>query len=132
MQGSKFLKVTGILMIIFGAVALIFAIIALAGLGLLEALGAPMGILWASGILALVGAVAEFVAGIIGVKNWNKVEKAKTCMVWGIIVIAFCIISNVLTLIGYPENFSIVNVLTGLVIPVLYLIGALQNKKLAA
>lgn len=132
MQGSKFLKVTGILMIIFGAVALIFAIIALAGLGLLEALGAPMGILWASGILALVGAVAEFVAGIIGVKNWSKVEKAKTCMVWGIIVIAFCIISNVLTLIGYPENFSIVNVLTGLVIPVLYLIGALQNKKLAA
>ena len=79
-MGSKFLKVTGILMIIFGAIALVVSIIAILGLGVLEALGAPMGLLWASGIISLVGAVAEFVAGIIGVKNWNKPEKANTCI----------------------------------------------------
>lgn len=129
-MGSKFLKVTGILMIIFGSIALIIAIMALLGLGVLEAMGAPMGLLWASGIIALLGAVAEFVAGIIGVVNWNKPNKANTCIGWGIAVAAMCVISNIFTLIGYPENFNVFSLLTGLVIPVLYLIGAFKNKKL--
>lgn len=136
MQGSKFLKVTGILMIIFGAIALIVAIIAVAGLGLLASLAEsmgeeiPMGMLTVSAILALIGAVVQLIAGIIGVKNWAKPEKAGVCILWGIIVVALCVVSNVLTLIGYPENFSVLSVLTGLVIPVLYLIGGFQNKKL--
>lgn len=129
-MGSKFLKVTGILMIIFGSIALIIAIMALLGLGVLEAIGAPMGLLWASGIIALLGAVAEFVAGIIGVVNWNKPNKANTCIGWGIAVAAMCVISNIFTLIVYPENFNVFSLLTGLVIPVLYLIGAFKNKKL--
>lgn len=129
-MGSKFLKVTGILMIIFGSIALIIAIMALLGLGVLEAIGAPMGLLWASGIIALLGAVAEFVAGIIGVVNWNKPNKANTCIGWGIAVAAMCVISNIFTLIGYPENFNVFSLLTGLVIPVFYLIGAFKNKKL--
>lgn len=129
-MGSKFLKVTGILMIIFGSIALVVSIITLAGLGVLEGLGLPMGLLWASGIIALVGSVAEFVAGIIGVKNWNKPEKANTCIGWGIAVAAMCIISNVFTLIGYSQNFNVLSLLSGLVIPVLYLIGAFKNKKL--
>ncbi len=129
-MGSKFLKVTGILMIIFGSIALIIAIMALLGLGVLEAMGAPMGLLWASGIIALLGAVAEFIAGIIGVINWNKPNKANTCIGWGIAVAAMCVISNIFTLIGYPENFNVFSLLTGLVIPVLYLIGAFKNKKL--
>jgi len=129
-MGSKFLKVTGILMIIFGSIALIIAIVALLGLGVLEAMGAPMGLLWASGIIALLGAVAEFVAGIIGVVNWNKPNKANICIGWGIAVAAMCVISNIFTLIGYPENFNVFSLLTGLVIPVLYLIGAFKNKKL--
>lgn len=129
-MGSKFLKVTGILMIIFGAIALVVSIIAMLGLGVLEALGLPMGLLWASGIISLVGSVAEFVAGIIGVKNWNKPEKANTCIGWGIVVAAMCVVSSVLTLIGYPDSFNWFSLVTGLVIPVLYLIGAFQNKKL--
>lgn len=129
-MGSKFLKVTGILMIIFGSIALIIAIMALLGLGVLEAMGAPMGLLWASGIIALLGAVAEFIAGIIGVVNWNKPNKANICIGWGIAVAAMCVISNIFTLIGYPENFNVFSLLTGLVIPVLYLIGAFKNKKL--
>ena len=128
-MGSKFLKVTGILMIIFGAIALVVSIIALLGLGMLEALGAPMGLLWASGIIALVGSVAQLVAGIIGVVNCDKPEKANSCIVWGIAVAAMSIIANVFTLIGYPQNFSFVSVISGLLIPVLYLIGAFKNKQ---
>ena len=61
-------------------------------------------------------------------KNWNKLEKAGTCITWGIIVIMLCVISNILTVVG-GGDFSVLNLATGLVIPVLYLIGALQNKK---
>ena len=132
MQCSKFLKVTGILMIVFGAIALVMSIIAMLGLGVLSALGAPMGLIWASAIISLLGAVIEFVAGIIGVKNWNQPDKAKTCIGWGIAVIAFCVISNLFIIIGYPENFSIFSLFTGLVIPVLYLIGGFQNKNAVA
>lgn len=128
-MGSKFLKVTGILMIIFGAISIVVSIIALMGLGVLEALGAPMGLLWASGIIAFVGSIAQLVAGIIGVVNCDKPEKANSCIVWGMAVAAMSIIANVITLIGYPQNFSFVSVISGLLIPVLYLIGAFKNKQ---
>ena len=131
MKGSKFLKVTGILMIIFGALALILSIVAAIGLAALVALDLNTWEYTAAVILMLVGSIFEMIAGIVGVKNCNKPEKAGTCMVWGIIVIALSVLSNVLTLVGNPDNFSIVNLLTGLVIPVLYLIGAVMNKKAA-
>lgn len=131
MKGSKFLKVTGILMIIFGALALILSIVAAIGLAALVTLDLNTWQYTAAVILMLVGSIFELIAGIVGVKNCNKPEKAGTCMVWGIIVIALSVLSNVLTLVGNPDNFSIVNLLTGLVIPVLYLIGAVMNKKAA-
>lgn len=131
MKGSKFLKVTGILMIVFGALALILSIVAAIGLAALVALDLNTWQYTLAVILMLVGSVFELIAGIVGVKNCKKPEKAGTCMVWGIIVIALSVLSNVLTLVGNPDNFSIVNLLTGLVIPVLYLIGAVMNKKAA-
>lgn len=131
MKGSKFLKVTGILMIVFGALALILSIVAAIGLAALVALELNTWQYTLAVILMLVGSIFELIAGIVGVKNCNKPEKAGTCMVWGIIVIALSVLSNVLTLVGNPDNFSIVNLLTGLVIPVLYLIGAVMNKKAA-
>lgn len=131
MKGSKFLKVTGILMIVFGALALILSIVAAIGLAALASLDLNTWQYTAAVILMLVGSIFELIAGIVGVKNCNKPEKAGTCMVWGIIVIALSVLSNVLTLVGNPDNFSIVNLLTGLVIPVLYLIGAVMNKKAA-
>ena len=131
MKGSKFLKVTGILMIVFGALALILSIVAAIGLAALASLDLNTWQYTAAVILMLVGSIFEMIAGIVGVKNCNKPEKAGTCMVWGIIVIALSVLSNVLTLVGNPDNFSIVNLLTGLVIPVLYLIGAVMNKKAA-
>lgn len=131
MKGSKFLKVTGILMIVFGALALILSIVAAIGLAALVALELNTWQYTVAVILMLVGSIFEMIAGIVGVKNCNKPEKAGTCMVWGIIVIALSVLSNVLTLVGNPDNFSIVNLLTGLVIPVLYLIGAVMNKKAA-
>ena len=129
MKGSTFLKVTGILMIVFGTLALVLAIIAIAAVSLAASLGIGSMMLTLSGILALVGAVAQMVAGILGAVNWARPEKAGVCIVWGVIVIVLCIHSTILTLVSDADNFSIISLLTSFVIPVLYLIGAFQNKK---
>lgn len=129
-KGSGFLKVTGILMIIFGSIALIMALIALLGVSAVVALGAaellPLW-LYAGAILSLLSAVAEMVAGIIGVKNCKRPEKANTCMGWGIVVAAMCLLGQILNVAG-GSSFDVFSLLLGLVLPVLYIIGAYKNK----
>lgn len=82
-KGAGFLKVTGILMIIFGALSIIVSIIAALGVAalLLISDGAVSStLLYTAVALLIVSAVAELVAGIIGVVNCKKPEKAGTCI----------------------------------------------------
>ena len=133
MQSNKFLKVTGILMIISGGISIIVSIVAVLGVGVLAAaLGGDgsLTLLMLAAVLALVSAGISLVAGILGVKNAAKPEKAMVCIVFGIMTAALSVLGNVLTVAG-GGNFSIPNLLLGLVIPVLYLIGAFQNKQRA-
>jgi len=129
-KGAGFLKVTGILMIIGGVFAIILSIIAILGIAALTYLSngeISSVLLYASGALMLVSSVAELVAGIIGVKNCKKPEKAGTCIGWGIVVAVLCIAGTILNSIGGGE-FSVLSLVTGLVLPVLYIIGAFKNK----
>jgi len=140
-QGSKLLKVTSILMIVFGSIALLLGIFAT--IGALAILGGAVAIgtdgaelvgelVMAAAVAALLGAVIQFVAGIIGVKNYNKPEKATICIVFGILVALIAVVSLAFDLaggqFGLPQVFSI---LLSMAIPVLYLVGALQLKKMA-
>lgn len=130
-KGAKFLKVTGILMIIGGALSLIISIIAIVGIAALAYISSgevSFGLLYASGILMLISSAAELIAGIIGVKNSRNPEKAVTCIVWGVIVAVLSIIGMILNSVG-GGSFSVTSLLTSLVLPVLYIIGAFQNKQ---
>ena len=129
MKGRKFLKVTGILMIIGGAFGIIGGIVAMIGAGALAAvLETSAGGLMLASALILASAVFQLIAGIMGVKNCDKPEKAQSCLVMGVLVailsVAGNIISNVL-----GSSFNILSYATGLVIPVLYIIGAVKNKE---
>ena len=129
MKGRKFLKVTGILMIIGGAFGIIGGIVAMIGVGALAAvLETSAGGLMLASALILASAVFQLIAGIMGVKNCDKPEKAQSCLVMGVIVailsVAGNIISNVL-----GSSFNILSYATGLIIPVLYIIGAVKNKE---
>ena len=131
MKGRKFLKVTGILMIIGAAFGIIGGIIAMIGVGALAAvLETSAGGLMLASALILASAVFQLIAGIMGVKNCDKPEKAQSCLVMGVIVailsVAGNIISNVL-----GSSFNILSYATGLIIPVLYIIGATKNKETA-
>ena len=129
-KGSGFLKVTGILMIIGGAISLIVAIVAIIGIAaLVYVAGSEInaGLLYAAGVISLVSAVAELIAGIVGVKNCEKPEKARTCVVWGVIVAVLCVAGSVLTVVG-GNSFPVFSLILGLVLPVLYIVGAIKNK----
>lgn len=135
-QGSKMLKVTGILMIIGGALALVIAIIAVIRIAAAASLaagvlgGGIIALAVIASILALLGGGIELAAGILGVKNWNQPAKAQSCIVFGAIIIALSVLSNILNLASGSE-FNLFTLLLGLVLPVLYLIGAVQLKNMA-
>ena len=129
-KGSGFLKVTGILMIIGGGISIILGIIAALGVAALAHISdgeISSAMLYASVALMIVSAVAQLIAGIIGV-NCKKPEKAGTCMVWGVIVAVLCVVGTILNSVG-GGSFSVFSLLLGLVLPVLYIIGAGFNKK---
>ena len=129
-KGSTFLKVTGILMIVFGAIALVVSIIAILGIAALAAFNDgtyDMTMLYVGGVFALISAVAEFVAGIIGVINAKLPHKENTCIVWGVVVAVMCIAGEIISMIG-GSQFNVFSLICGLAIPVLYIIGAVKNK----
>lgn len=129
MKGRKFLKVTGILMIIGGAFGIIGGIVAMIGAGALAAvLETSAGGLMLASALILASAVFQLIAGIMGVKNCDKPEKAQSCLVMGVIVAILSVAGNVISNI-LGSSFDILSYAIGLIIPVLYIIGAVKNKE---
>lgn len=130
-QGSRLLQVTGILNIIGAGISLIVAIISIAGLGILLGMaagdvGAGVALVIVAFITTLLGAALQLIAGILGVKNWRSPEKAKSCIIIGAIVVVLALISVISTTVS--DGFDFFSFVLGLVLPVLYLIGAFQLK----
>ena len=133
MNGHKFLKVTGILMIIGGALSAILGIVAVLGVAALAYIASAQteaGMLYASTILLLISGVVELIAGIIGVINAEKPQKAKACIVWGALVAILSVASTILGVVG-GGDFSVSGLVLGLVLPVIYIIGAVKNMQSA-
>ena len=129
MNGHKFLKVTGILMIIGGALSAILGIVAVLGVAALAYIASAQteaGMLYASTILLLISGVVELIAGIIGVINAEKPQKAKACIVWGALVAILSVAGTILGVVG-GSDFSVSGLVLGLVLPVIYIIGAVKN-----
>lgn len=131
MKGHKFLKSTGILMIVAAAFSIIAGVF-VGGLGVLAAgLGAASGLTfayWAALFLTLAGGVCQLIAGIKGVRHSKRSEKAGKLIAWGVIVAVFSILSMVMNLVNGGE-FNGVNLLTGVAVPALYIYGAVLNSK---
>lgn len=129
-NGQKFLKVTSILMIIGGILAVIVGIMAVLGVSALAALAGSaegMGLLYVSSILVIVASVIELIAGIKGLGACKAPDKAAKCVKWGIIVAVLSIISMIINLVG-GGDFNITNLILNLLLPGLYVYGALKTK----
>ena len=133
MNGHKFLKVTGILMIIGGALSAILGIVAVLGVAALAYIASAQteaGMLYASTILLLISGVVELIAGIIGIINAEKPQKAKVCIVWGALVAILSVAGTILGVVG-GSDFSVSGLVLGLLLPVIYILGAVKNMQSA-
>ena len=78
MKGQKILKVTSILMIIGGVIAVVVGVLAILGISALAALSGStegIGLLYASSILVTVASVIQFIAGIKGIGACSDSQK---------------------------------------------------------
>ena len=69
--------------------------------------------------------IFEIVASIYGIANRNKPQKAKTCLVMGIILVLIAILNILLSF--YLGNFGF-SLILSLILPLLYMGGALMNR----
>lgn len=137
-KGKALLNVTGILMIIGGALGTVTALLSLisaisfsptASFVSSEAAQFNNMVMFAA-ILSLVGGVVELVAGIFGVKASKIARSAKPCIICVAVIMLLTIISGIFSLVCGTDILSVVfRFLIGLVLPVLYFIGAYQNIK---
>lgn len=136
--GKTYLKVTGIIYIVIAALYIISGVVLLASGGILAAAGGSAGlggdtgamlgaIGGAMGVVVILAGVIELVFGILGVKNCNKPEKAKTCFVLGIILVVFGALGLLGSLTGGISK--IVPQLLNLAVAGCYTYGAYLNKK---
>lgn len=132
-QGQTFLKVTSILMVIGGIIALLAGVFAILGVSALAALmgsAEGTGLLYAGSVLAVVTSAVEILAGANGLKACRLPEKAGGCVILGIAIVALSMISIAVSVKGGGE-FKIINLVVNLLVPFLYILGAVKTKPAA-
>jgi hypothetical protein len=130
MQKSTFLKVMGILCIIFGAIGILSGLVSMA-----MYMWIGMG---GFAVISLLQTIFMLVAGIMGVMHCANKQKAAGCLVWGLIVVILAIISlimynasDIASLVNYASaavgvpSFNFLTLLQ-LVVPILYFVSAFR------
>ena len=131
MQKNQMLKVTGILMIVFGAIGIVVGLIALFGaLALLAWIGGYALMLLLACVVATAAGAIQLAVGIIGVKNCGKPEKAASCLKAGIVALAVYALSIVLNLIN-GGNIGVLDIIF-VALPILFIVAANQMKQAPA
>lgn len=139
-KGNKFLKVTGILMIISGAINLLGSVLLLlfgvlfvdaaVHANLTGAKEVAAGLIVAGIVFIIIASIVQFLTGLFGVKNAKNPEKANVCILFGVLTVVIYVVSQILNFMGgaIHNYLDVMIVVFGLVIPALYLVGAFQLK----
>ena len=141
--GKTLLQVVGIILVVIGVLALLVSLINIAVLGMtgsgevgeimeqsLAATGVTMADYKASVYIMTAGALINLVIGIIGIANCNKIQKAGICFVCGIILIVWQLGTDVYSAVTSGiTGMGIINIIIGLILPLLYFWGALKNRQ---
>ena len=150
MNGHKFLKVTGILMIIGGALSAILGIVAVLGVAALAYIASAQteaGMLYYQRCQAILLDLSEADSSISNMATslqgnllisvprdfgllYISPQKAKACIVWGALVAILSVAGTILGVVG-GSDFSVSGLVLGLVLPVIYIIGAVKNMQSA-
>lgn len=129
MKGSRVLRVVSVLWILFG-----LAILAINGYEAASLIHMSMtvAVFWTPVVLGSVWALVQMAAGIVGVMFWNRPEKAKICMGGALLNVILCAAYNI-NIMGYGNVvWPLIGIASGIILAVVYLLGALYNQKLNA
>lgn len=140
--GKTLLQVVGILLVIFGVLSFLMSLISIATLGMMEgevgdimeqslaATGITMEAYKISIYLSAVASVLNLIIGIIGIVNCNKIKRANICFVCGIILLIWQLGNDVYAAVTTGiSGLTIISMIIGLVLPVLYFWGAVKNRQ---
>ena len=123
--GKGILKVTGILIIVFGVLGLISELVLLfVENPVVAALEIPIIIT----ILGFAGTIFSLAIGVLGVKYCKNIEKAKLLLQLAIIFIICIPAISIYTAILLQTGFQWMAIFS-FIFPVIYLIGAYKNYK---
>jgi len=129
--GRMFIKVTGILYIIFAFIGFISGGMLLSSLNKLDPLfmysmEIPLSVFKTITIFSMIAASLQALIGILGVKYCNDLEKTKVLLICVIGLFAMGITSIIITAVyGLLSWVSIFE----FVLPILFLVGVLKNLK---
>ncbi len=153
-EGQKLLKVTGIIMLIFGILSIIFSVLPTLGAmsELSEFYGQSKGVndyialINISFLLVLVFTGLQFTCGILGIKFSINRKKAKLCLIFASIYIFFILVTDIATPLYIGSNSEMINAVANIgidissltnidfvgivvssILPGLFLLGAYQN-----
>ncbi|MCL1916836.1 MAG: hypothetical protein FWG14_00745 [Peptococcaceae bacterium] len=140
--GKTLLLISGILLVIIGALSILIFGLTLAGLLAGDSLGIGEEVTQAitdsgtdkdtlivGAIIFIVAGLWALVVGILGIKNRAVLEKAQLCLVLGVIFIVLALVGVVLQAIGGAEIQDLALGLIDLVLPLVFVAGAIMNKK---
>ena len=121
LKGKGFLKITGIILLVFAGLQAISFFVSLFTLDIVGAL------------FALLISGAELVCGIMGVKGCGDAKKANTCLILGICLAGLQTLTTIISIAISPWTavVQLVGLLIGLALPALYVLGALKNAQAA-
>jgi len=128
-KSNGLLKICGILMMVGGAFLLLLGVLAVMNPDSFLSPGDDPAAWTFTFVLFIAVGVVELGTGILGVKNAAKPAKAGVCIGVGILMTLVGIFMNFLYIAGGSINYLYLVVC--LVLPILYLIGAFQNRRLA-
>ena len=120
-----FLKVMSIIMIVCGGVSLIASIFAAGLVGTLAVIGISSAVLYISTALIIISSLIYLFAGIKGLKACKDVGAVKACVIWDIAGLVALVAGNLINTI-WGSGFDAAQLLTGLIVPVLFLIAVLE------
>ena len=128
-QGSTLFKVASILLLIWGAIALIVNLIQLIQYsGLLALVGG--GLVFAF-ILLIASTAVMVIGGIMGLAGGKNPAKAKTFMIVGVIALALLLIGTIMILASIGGGgVNWIFTFIGVILTVIYIVGSLQLKNL--
>ena len=103
--GKTLLLVVGNLLVIFSVISLIVLIPTFVLLTPALSLGALGVLLLVAVLLSCATVIIDLIAGIMGIVNREKPEKAKVCMSLGITMISITVLNIIFTIISSDFNF---------------------------